>query len=137
MDTYVAALLGLPRMLDEEDVDQALPREIDDEFITKDGFLEMPKGRVSQYAACNEHTRLMRILAKVIKYIYPIKGLEQCAKVCSGGTASYTISHTKIREIEGNLQEWLDALPMGLRPGGEAPPDVARYVLQFFVIWPR
>lgn len=126
MDTYVAALLGFPKMLNEEDVDQELPIEIDDEYITTTGILPMPEGTISIYAASNAHTRLMAILAKVIKFIYPIKGLESCVTGNTSGSASYNISHLKIKEIEQDLQEWLDKLPMALRPGGEAPPETVR-----------
>lgn len=124
MDTYVSALLGFPEMLSYDDIDQELPIEVDDEYITKDGILDMPAGRVSLLlAAGNAHTRLMSTLGKVIKYIYPIKGLEESLQ---GSTKSYVISHAKIREIEHDLAEWLDKLPMALRPGGEGSPNVLR-----------
>jgi len=124
MDTYVSALLGFPRMLSDDDIDQELPIEVDDEYITKDAVLPMPEGTTSLYAASNAHTRLMGILAKVIKYIYPTKGLEQ--SVQGSATSSYVISHVKIREIERDLADWLDKLPMALRPGGEGTPEVLR-----------
>lgn len=124
MDTYVSALLGFPQMLSYDDIDQELPLEVDDEYITKDAILSMPEGKISLYAASNAHTRLMRTLAKVIKYIYPTKGLEQ--SVHGTAKASYVISNAKIREIEKDLADWLDRLPMGLRPGGEGTPEVLR-----------
>src|ERR1700760_55 len=74
MDTYVSALLGFPHMLSDDDIDQELPVEVDDEYITKDGIRPMPPGRTSLYAASNAHTRLMEILSRVIKHIYPTKG---------------------------------------------------------------
>jgi hypothetical protein len=126
MDTYVAALLGFPKMLSEDDVDQVLPMEVDDEYITKDAILPMPPGKLSVYAACNAHTRLMGILAKVITYIYPIRGVEQSVQPASSST--YVISHAKIKEIESDLKEWLDKLPMALRPSDDASEDIIRYV---------
>lgn len=129
MDTYVSALLGFPRMLSDDDIDQELPLEVDDEYITEAGVLPMPPGKTSLYAASNAHTRLMIILAKVIKYIYPTKGLEQSVQgsTKNGGTKnSYVVSHSQIREIERDLAEWLDKLPMGLRPGGEGTTEVLR-----------
>jgi hypothetical protein len=111
-------------MLSDDDIDQELPLEVDDEYITKDAILPMPAGTTSLYAASNAHTRLMQILAKVIKYIYPTKGLEQ--SVQGSATSSYVISNTKIREIEQDLANWLDKLPMALRPGGEGTPEVLR-----------
>jgi hypothetical protein len=124
MDTYVSAMLGFPQMLSLDDVDQKLPAEVDDEYITKEGISSMPEGKTSIYAAANAHTSLMIILAKVIKYIYPTKGLEE--SVQSSVNSSYVISHAKIREIERDLKEWLDKLPMGLRPGGDASPNIVR-----------
>lgn len=123
MDTYVSALLGFPQMLSSDDIDQELPLEVPDECITKDLILPVPAGSVSMIAASNAHTRLMAILAKVIKYIYPIKGLEQ---IVQGDRQSYIIRHSRIREIERELAEWLDKLPMALRPGGDAAPEVMR-----------
>src|SRR5437762_5199435 len=40
MDTYVGALLGLPKTLSDDDIDQVFPLEVDDEFITRDGILQ-------------------------------------------------------------------------------------------------
>lgn len=113
-------------MLQDEDIDQELPLEIDDEYITTEGITPMPKGQISFLAGCNAHTRLMSTLDKVIKYIYPIKGIEQCTNAESKPT--YTISHVKIREIEQDLQAWLDKLPMELRPGGDASEGMLRCV---------
>jgi hypothetical protein len=126
MDTYVSALLGFPHLLSSDDIDQELPIEVDDEYITKDAILPMPPGKTSMYTASNAHTRLMAILAKVIKYIYPVKGLEQ--SVQGSSNACYVISHTKIKEIEGDLAEWFEKLPMALRPGGEGTVEMVRYV---------
>ncbi len=125
MDTYVSALLGFPQMLSNDDIDQELPIEVDDEYITKDGIREMPNGQPSLvFQASNAHTRLMFTLAKVIKYIYPTKGLEESLQ--GNSKSSYGISHAKIREIERDLAAWLDKLPMALRPGGEGPPNILR-----------
>ncbi|KAH8595788.1 fungal-specific transcription factor domain-containing protein [Bisporella sp. PMI_857] len=125
MDTYVSALLGFPHMLRDDDIDQEMPLEIDDEYITKDGIRPMPLGVTSLYAASNAHTRLMDILAKVVQYIYPTKNNTE--KSVKGTTAiPYMISHAKIREIERDLADWLDKLPMALRPGGDGSPEVFR-----------
>ncbi|TGO16478.1 hypothetical protein BTUL_0027g00070 [Botrytis tulipae] len=124
LDTYVSAILGFPIMLSSDDIDQDMPIEVDDEYITKDAILPMPPGKMSLFVAANAHTRLMGITTKVIKHIYPIKGLEQ--SISGNSKASYTISHSKIREIEKDLADWLDMLPMGLRPGGDGPPELIR-----------
>lgn len=123
MDAYVGALLGLPEMLSADHVDQPLPLEVDDEFITTQGILPMPPGHFPLVRATNAHASLVSILQKVVKYVYPIRGFE-------GGKAGegYSISHLRIREIEKDLQVWMDHLPMELRPSDDAPSELARYV---------
>lgn len=124
MDVYVSALLGLPLTLHEDDVDQELPLEVNDEFITNERILPMPDGQLSLMASTNAQVRLVRILRKIIKYIYPIKGLERTLNARSN--QSYVVSHARIRELEQDLQEWMESLPMPLRPGGEVSPGLAR-----------
>lgn len=122
MDVYVSTLLGLPQMLNDEDIDQEYPLDVDDEFITAEGILPMPPGRTSRMAGPNAHTRLVDIIVKVVKYIYPVKN----AKHRSKDDQTYMVSHSKIREIERDLQAWMEALPPALRPGEEAPPELER-----------
>lgn len=124
LDTYVGALLGLPQMLSDDDIDQEQPIEVDDECITEDQILPMPVGRVSLMAGFNAHTRIVAILSKTVKYIYPIKGKK------AGKSDSYIVSHAKIREIERDLQAWMENLPECFRPGGEVPHEFVRYVVQ-------
>lgn len=125
MDTYVSALLGLPQLLSDDDIDQEMPIEVDDEFITTEEVLPMPSRRISVMAAFNAHSRLVQILAKTAKYIYPNKNLAH-AHAHSKSRHSYMVSHAKIREIEQDLQEWMKNLPMDLRPGGDVRPELAR-----------
>lgn len=125
MDIYVSALLGFPVMLSLDDIDQDFPIEVDDKYITKDTVLSTPPNSFSLLAAgSNAHTRLMFILATVIQDIYPIKGVE--SSMNGSGNASYAISHAKITAIEQDLAQWLDKLPMALKPGGDGSLEVAR-----------
>lgn len=123
MDIYVGALLGLPEMLSDDNIDQEMPLEVDDEFITVNQVLPMPAGRLSSMVAFNAHTRLVHILAKTVKYIYPIKSL---AHASDKSTHSYAVNHAQIREIEQDLHEWMEKLPVALRPGGDLPPQLVR-----------
>ena len=122
MDIYVGAMLGLPTMLQDDDVDQEYPLEIDDEFITAKGILPMPAGTMPLMAASNAHSRMVKILQKIIRYIYPIKHIQHA----HNKKKSYLVSHAKVREIERDLQEWMEKLPMFLRPGGAVSPELAR-----------
>ncbi|KAF2207481.1 hypothetical protein CERZMDRAFT_115166 [Cercospora zeae-maydis SCOH1-5] len=121
MDIYVGAMLGLPQTLSDEDIDQEFPVEVDDEYITKDGIHAQPEGVVSIMTAFNAHTRLVQILQKIVRKIYPIKFAE------AEGVAdkSYSVSFSAIREIESELEEWKKSLPSILTPS-EAPPRYAR-----------
>jgi hypothetical protein len=111
-------------MLSSDDINQTLPLYADDEYITKDAVLSNPPGETSFYIVSNAHTRLILILADVIKHVSPTKELEQSVQ---GSTkTSYSISYDKIRGIERDLADWLDKLPMSLRPEGEGRPEVLR-----------
>lgn len=122
MDTHVGAMLGLPRFLEDQDIDQEWPSEVDDEYITQTEILLMPEGNVSVVAAFNAHAQLIQVLNKICRYIYPLKGTH------SGGQypKTHTVSHLKIQELEQELAQWLDELPMALKFGGEAPPNTIR-----------
>lgn len=121
MDIYMGAMIGLPMMLSDDDIDQELPLEVDDEFITTERILPMPQGVVSLSSAMNMHTKLAVILQKINHYIYPLKGMEHIQN-----KRSYVVSHARIREVERDLQEWMENLPMGLRPGGTQSPELTR-----------
>lgn len=121
MDSYVGAVLGLPQMLSEDDIDQELPSDIDDDYITDVGFLPMPAGTFALMRASNAHTRLTGILRKVVRYIYPLKMPDH-----GKDDTRYSISHKRIRELERDLQNWMDQLPMELRPSENAGRELAR-----------
>ncbi|KAL8734636.1 MAG: hypothetical protein Q9181_003120 [Wetmoreana brouardii] len=118
--TRQGALLGLPIMLSDDDIDQELPLEVDDACITNEEMLPMPPGKTSPMAAFNAHVRLVRILAKTVRYVYPLHTMRSISK------HAYVVSHAKIREVEQDMQRWMEDLPQALCPGGEAPPELVR-----------
>lgn len=127
MDTYVSALLGFPLLLNDEDIDQPLPTPVDDQYITKDEIIIPPQGTPSFFEAFNAHVRLMDILGKVVKHIYPLKGIEQNEGESVGEPyASYMISYGKIKEMEKELQQWNEDLPVAWRPDSEGPVEFVR-----------
>ncbi|KAL8759670.1 MAG: hypothetical protein Q9199_000631 [Rusavskia elegans] len=119
-DIYVGALLGLPICLDNKDIDQELPLEVDDDCITEQEVLPMPTGKTPVVAGFNAHVRLVALLAKTIRYVYPLHTMRSRSK------HAYVVSHSKIREVEQDMQKWMEDLPMALRQGGEAPPELIR-----------
>ena len=112
LDLYVGALLGLPRTLNSEDIDQEEPLEVDDEYITSTGIGAMPPGQISLMAGFNAHSRIVGILSKVVKYIYPTRNHQP------GKLQTYIVSHARIREIEHDLQNWMEELPAQFKPDG-------------------
>lgn len=64
----------------------------------------------------------MKILMKVVKYIYPLNtGVES-----SSGRAASLINYRHIKEIEGDLQVWHEQLPQRWRPSPEGSVEVIR-----------
>ncbi|KAK6529188.1 hypothetical protein TWF281_008372 [Arthrobotrys megalospora] len=129
MDISISALIGLPRMVHDEDIDQEYPVEVDDQHITKDGITPGLLGDPNSTSAANAHTRLVQILGKVIKKIYPIKGLQPSTY---GKRTGYMISYAVVRGIEQDLAKWQEELPPYLRRGDDSPPRFLRsqYLLQ-------
>lgn len=123
LDTYVGAMLGLPQMLSEEDVDQEQPVEVNDEYILEEGIKPMPAGVFPFIRATNAATKLIDIMRKVVRYVYPIQ-----ASNTDENNGRYAISHAKIRELEDDLQIWMDELPMELRPSDSVGIELSRYV---------
>lgn len=125
LDIYCSALLGFPILLHDEDMDQKLPTEIDDEFITEEGIQKPPAGTPgSFFQAFNAHSRLMGILMKVVKYVYPLKVSD--AYTANSTNATYTIEYRRIKEIENDLQAWHEQLPQRWRPSSEGSIEVMR-----------
>ncbi|KAK9450788.1 fungal-specific transcription factor domain-containing protein [Limtongia smithiae] len=119
MDTHLSAMLGLPRCIDENDIDQEQPLEIDDEYITEQGILPHPFGSITIQTVANAHTRLMRILSHIVEDVYPIKA--RAPTNAPGGAASNCVSYARVLELENELKQWFESLPMELRPGLDPP----------------
>lgn len=126
MDIYVSAMLGFPLLLNPEDVDQPYPTEVDDEYITNDGIIQPPPGTISFFEAFNAHTRLMDILSRVIKNVYPLKRVDQSMPSGDGPGTTYRISYASVKKIEEELQQWYIDLPEQWRPSPEGSMEVIR-----------
>jgi hypothetical protein len=121
MDIYLSTTLGLPLLLEEKDIDQPWPAEVDDQYITDSGIQWPPPGTLSMLEASNANLRLMHILAKVVRDIYPPTGTDD------GPAETYMISFSKIRELEQDLRDWHGQLSPTWRPGHEEDIQVTRY----------
>lgn len=118
MDIYVNTMLGLPRTITREDFDQDMPIELDDENITLDGLNFGSQCRVSSSQIANCHTKLIEILKDVVTKLYPVRPKDK------GLGTVLTLSY--ILDLEKQLQEWLDSLPIELKPGIEPSPEYLR-----------
>ncbi|KAI4742099.1 hypothetical protein E4T50_07517 [Aureobasidium sp. EXF-12298] len=122
MDIYVGAMLGLPQTLSEEDIDQEYPLEVDDEYITEEGIFPMPEGTTPLTTVFNAHSRLVELLIKIVRNVYPIRAKN----VQSNMDRSYTVPFSVIRDIEKDLETWKGNLPAGLDPCNNSNPKLTR-----------
>ncbi|KAL5604766.1 uncharacterized protein BROUX77_004952 [Berkeleyomyces rouxiae] len=131
LDIQISYMLGFPLLLNFDDVDQEPPREVDDDYILPDQILPQPLKTHPFFEAFNAHTRLMEIMGRITKHVYPINGaqkhgLDACPSVPC-------IVYEKVCEIEKDLQQWFEKLPMAWRPGFKGPIEMVRvqHVLRF------
>ncbi|UKZ54056.1 hypothetical protein TrVGV298_007861 [Trichoderma virens] len=118
MDIYVSTLLGLPLLVSTGDIDQEYPLEVDDEYITSTGVLPIPVGRTSLMMGVNAHTRLVDIIVKMAKYVYPVRHASHLAPF----NHTYVVRHSRLRGIEKDLESWMKNLPEALASRNDASP---------------
>ncbi|KAL8707422.1 MAG: hypothetical protein Q9220_007541 [cf. Caloplaca sp. 1 TL-2023] len=99
---FSAALLGLPRLLNETDVHTEYPTDVDDENISERGFQPTLPGESTRVSSALALFRGSRILAKVLDELYP-------------ASLSYNVSLRKLGELSDELDTWSNALPAHLR----------------------
>jgi hypothetical protein len=126
MDTYVATMLGLPKNIRDEDLDQDLPIDVVDDFITKEGILSVPAGHLSNMAVVNAHTKLLLIMALVVSYIYPNQ------KDLSRENESYQVDYTRIVKVEADLEEWFQSVVQQPALNMLVPPESLQLVINYF-----
>lgn len=116
LDIYVNAMLGLPRSISPEDWDQTLPFDISDDNITDDKiYFERQNNVLSSAGIANYHTKLLFILDAIMRELYPIKKTNNI------------ISHETVTQLEIKLKNWVDTLPMELKPNAKTiPPKYER-----------
>ncbi|QYS99395.1 Zn(2)-C6 fungal-type domain-containing protein [Trichoderma simmonsii] len=114
LSSEVATCVGLPTLVNDEDLDQELPLELNDAYIYKGKTTAQPPNEVCYSSGLICYSRLHNILHKVLKDIYPRKG-RASAEVC--GSMNYTVRVDKIHEIEQELEKWATMIPLGYRLG--------------------
>ncbi|KAH0611070.1 uncharacterized protein H6S33_011497 [Morchella sextelata] len=102
MFCFSAAMLGLPKLLNEGDVDTEYPSDIDDEYVSEKGFLPTLPGDSTKISSALALFRSSRILARVLDAVYPTGGLKE-------------LTYTKLKELEDELDAWKSGLAPHLR----------------------
>ncbi|KAK3499827.1 transcription activator protein acu-15 [Neurospora hispaniola] len=102
LDCFSAAILGLPKLLKDEDVHAEFPSDTDDEYVTEKGFQPSLPGEPTRISSALALFRGSRILGKVLEKIYP-------------AATSYELSLQQMSSLEGELTEWFENLPQHLK----------------------
>lgn len=105
IDAYVTTILGLPRTLSDEDVDQEFPREVDDKYITEERIGECDCNSTCPMTAVNAHTRLVLIMAKIRRNVLNFR------KSTADQSEAYRVDYAKVVEAENELEAWFASLP--------------------------
>lgn len=102
LDCFSAALLGLPKLLNEDDIHTEYPVDIDDENVSEQGFQSTLPGESTRLSSALALFQGSRILAKVLDEMYP-------------ASVSYDLSLQKISALNDELDVWQRSLPTHLR----------------------
>lgn len=100
--SFSAALLGLPKLLKEEDIHAEYPSDTDDEYVTEKGFLPTLPGEYTKISSALALFRVSRILSKCLDQNYP-------------ASTTHELSLQSLNALESDLNEWSDKLPQHLK----------------------
>lgn len=100
--SFAAATFGLPRLIQEADVECEYPVDADDEFVTEEGFMPTVPGSCTKLSSALALFRCSRVLAKVLEENYP-------------ANASYELSLSKVAALDAELEAWQETLAPHLR----------------------
>ncbi|KIW91596.1 uncharacterized protein Z519_07563 [Cladophialophora bantiana CBS 173.52] len=114
METYICAILGLPPAINEEDIDQEMPQEVDDMCIAPYGIMACQVQQLPAMTAVNAHTRLVQIFAKILRYVYPVRHGSVGLANGANRPGEYRVSYRRVCEVEHELKLWWVNLPWEL-----------------------
>lgn len=95
-------MLGLPKLLKEDDIHAEYPSDTDDEYVTEKGFQPTLPGEYTRLSSALALFRVSRILANVLEKTYP-------------AATSYELSLQQISALDADLSDWYENLPAHLR----------------------
>ncbi|KAG9236230.1 fungal-specific transcription factor domain-containing protein [Amylocarpus encephaloides] len=102
IDCFSASLLGLPKLLKEDDVHCEYPSDTDDEYVTEKGFQPTLPGEYTKISSALALFRVSRILSKVLEQNYP-------------AATTYELSLQALQSLDAELNSWSDNLPVHLK----------------------
>ncbi|KAL2833813.1 fungal-specific transcription factor domain-containing protein [Aspergillus cavernicola] len=110
----VAAFCGMPKLLDDDEIDQELPTEANDKYIEKNQIYPQPQNEICYISGANAYKQLLMVRDRVTKYVYPVRGLSATR---SNGLPSHAVSLETIGGIQDDLDRWVKNIPRGYRLG--------------------
>ncbi|KAH7357825.1 transcriptional activator protein acu-15 [Plectosphaerella cucumerina] len=102
LDCFSGAVLGLPKLLKEDDIHAEYPSDTDDEYVTEKGFQPTLPGEYTKLSSALALFRCCRILGKVLEKNYP-------------AATSHELSLQQMGSLERELDEWQESLPTHLK----------------------
>ncbi|ROT35503.1 transcriptional activator protein acu-15 [Sodiomyces alkalinus F11] len=102
LDCFSGSVLGLPKLLKEDDIHAEYPSDTDDEYVTEKGFQPTLPGEYTKLSSALALFRFSRILAKVLEKNYP-------------AATSHELSLQQMSALEAELNGWLESLPAHLK----------------------
>ena len=124
MDTYLTAMLGLPRTIPGLCYDQMLPLEHAEDHISSHQRWQETMPIDPKMVLMNRHIRLMQIMSEVVDSVYPIRNLQ-----LQKDKEYLHIEPSTIDKIEKALDDWYSHLQSGNDLAGVVEPDHVRYVM--------
>lgn len=95
-------MLGLPKLLKEDEVNADFPSDIDDEYVSEEAFLPTLPGDSTKISSALALFRSARVLAQVLDVEYST-------------ASSHELTYSKLRELEDDLDAWKAGLAPHLR----------------------
>ncbi|KAH9883281.1 fungal-specific transcription factor domain-containing protein [Xylariomycetidae sp. FL2044] len=102
LDCFSAAMLGLPKLLKDDDIHAEYPSDTDDEYVTEKGFQPTLPGEFTRLSSALALFRVSRILARVLEKNYP-------------AATSHDLSLQQIAGLDAELSDWSENLPAHLK----------------------
>ncbi|KAL8388054.1 hypothetical protein RB595_009486 [Gaeumannomyces hyphopodioides] len=102
LDCFSAAILGLPKLLNEDDIHAEYPSDTDDEYVTEKGFQPTLPGEYTRLSSALALFKAARILATVLEKIYP-------------ASTSQELSLQKMMALAAEIDDWSEKLPQHLK----------------------